>query len=229
MKILCIADIHGDLAGVKHAREYAEKNGIEDILILGDFPGHGTFHNIAASMEEIRRVLAELKGLNVLAIPGNCDPQSSPALFEEYGVNLHEKIKELGGMELAGYGGSNITPFDTPFEMPEEELYSRLVKLLSSCRLDKTVLAVHCPPNDTNCDKTGNGMHAGSIAVRKALEEFQPILVVCSHIHESGGATDVIGRTIVANVGRLADGCIGVLEPGKNARVTLGNMEQLRL
>jgi hypothetical protein len=221
MKILCIADIHGDLEGVKRAREYAVKNGIEDVLILGDFPSHGMFHDVAASMFEIRRSLDQLRGLNVLAIPGNCDPVGSPELFEEYGVNLHERIKEIGGMELAGFGGSNITPFGTPFEMPEEEIYSRLGKLLSSCHPDKTVFAVHCPPRDTNCDRTGNGMHAGSGAVRKALEEFQPALAVCSHIHESGGSSDVIGRTIVANVGRLSEGRIGVLELGGNVGISL--------
>ena len=41
MKILCIADIHGDIEGVRKAKEYAEKNGIKDVLILGDFPATG--------------------------------------------------------------------------------------------------------------------------------------------------------------------------------------------
>ena len=88
------------------------------------------------------------------------------------------------------------------------------------------MLAVHCPPKDTNCDITGNGMHAGSSAVRKAIEGFQPDLAVCSHIHESGGSTDVIGRTIVANIGRISYGFIGVLEVGESVGIELRNMRQ---
>ena len=226
MKILCIADIHGDIEGVRKAREYAEKNSIKDVLILGDFPSHGMFHNIDMSLGEIRLALDQLKGLNVLAIPGNCDPRNSPELFERLGVNLHEKIKEIGGIELVGFGGSNITPYGTPFELPEEEIHSRLVKLFSFLPQAKTVLAVHCPPRDTNCDITGNGMHAGSNAVRKVIEEFQPDLAVCSHIHESGGSTDVIGRTKVANIGRISYGFIGVLELEKSVGIELRNMKQ---
>ncbi len=224
MKILCIADIHGDIEGVKSAREYAEKNGIKDVLILGDFPSHGMFHNTELSLGEIRLALDQLKGLNVLAIPGNCDPRNSPELFERLGVNLHEKIKEVGGIKLVGFGSSNITPFGTLFELTEEEILSRLAKLLSSLP-GANILAVHCPPRDTRCDITGNGTHAGSTAVRKVIEEFQPDLAVCSHIHESGGSTDLIGRTVVANIGRLSYGFIGVIKVGENVEIELGNMK----
>lgn len=221
MKILCIADIHGDVGGVRSAADYAGKNGIKDVLVLGDFPGHGMFHDVSASMLEIRRSLDQLRGLNVLAIPGNCDPRFSLDFFEECGVGLHGRVKEIDGVRFAGFGGSNITPFGTPFELSEEEIYSGLAKLLSDSPAERTVVVVHCPPRNTKCDITGNGMHAGSDAVRKALEEFQPALAVCSHIHESGGSSDVIGSTVVANVGRLSEGRIGVLDLGRNVGISL--------
>jgi Icc-related predicted phosphoesterase len=220
MKILCIADIHGDISSVKTARKYAEKNGIKDILILGDFPGHGVFHNIVTSMEQIRIVLGELKGFNVMAIPGNCDPQNSSDLFEEYKVNLHEKVLGMAGAKIVGFGGSNITPFGTPSEYSETEIYERLKKLMPE-KTGKTILAVHCPPMDTNCDKTGNNMHAGSSAIRKIIEEFQPDLAVCSHIHEAGGSTDTIGETEVANIGRLGNSRIGIIEIGDDISISL--------
>jgi uncharacterized protein len=225
MKILCIADIHGDMAGVKTARKYAEKNGINDILILGDFPGHGVFNNIVMSIEQIRIALGELKGFNVMAIPGNCDPQNSSELFEEYKVNLHEKAIGLAGVTIIGFGGSNITPFGTPSEYSENEIYEKLKKLMQ-IRKGKTILALHCPPIDTECDKTGNNMHAGSSAVRRIIEEFQPDLAVCSHIHEAGGSIDKIGETTVANIGRLANSRIGIIEIGESIEIALETMPQ---
>ena len=225
MKILCIADIHGDVEGVKKAREYAEKNGIKDILILGDFPGHGVFNNIVTSMEQIRIVLGELKGFNVMAIPGNCDPQNSSDLFEEYKVNLHEKVLDIAGVKIIGFGGSNITPFGTPSEYSENDIYERLKKLMPK-KNEKTILAVHCPPMDTNCDKTGNYAHAGSSAIRRIIEELQPDLCICSHIHEAGGSIDKIGETTVANIGRLGNSLIGVIEINDNIEIALESMPQ---
>ncbi|MCX6013273.1 MAG: metallophosphoesterase [Chloroflexi bacterium] len=225
MKILCIADIHGDVEGVKKAGKYAEKNGIKDILILGDFPGHGVFNNIVTSMEQIRIVLGELKGFKVMAIPGNCDPQNSSDLFEEYRVNLHEKVLDIAGVKIIGFGGSNITPFGTPSEYSENEIYERLKKLMPE-KSGKTILAVHCPPMDTNCDRTGNEMHAGCSAIRRIIEEFQPDLCVCSHIHEAGGSIDRIGETTVANIGRLGNSLIGVIDIGKSIEIALESMPQ---
>lgn len=225
MKILCIADIHGDLAGVRAAGKYAGENGIKDILILGDFPGHGVFHNIVTSIEQIRSALDELSGFSVLAIPGNCDPQRTTEVFDEYGVNLHEKVKEIGGARIVGFGGSNITPFGTPLEYSENEIYERLSKIMPPAG-GKTILAVHCPPIDTRCDQTGSGMHAGSSAIRRIIEEFQPDLAVCSHIHEAGGSSDAIGTTKVANIGRLANSRIGLIETDGSPGASLELMDK---
>lgn len=40
----------------------------------------------------------------------------------------------------------------------------------------------------------------GSVAVREAIEETQPLLTLHGHIHESGGSV-TIGRTTAINVG----------------------------
>ena len=228
MRILCIADIHGDLEAAKNARCYAAENDMDTILILGDFPGHGVFHNTEMSRETVVKVLDVFSGLRVLAIPGNCDPQMIPDLFEKRGVNLHEKVKEVDGIRIAGFGGSNVTPFSTPFEMGEEEIYQRMEKLTAplSGGGDRVILAVHCPPKDTNCDQTLAGTHAGSSSIRKIIEEVQPALVVCSHIHEAGGALDVIGRTNIANIGRLANGNVGIVKADGKIEIELKNMKK---
>ena len=42
--------------------------------------------------------------------------------------------------------------------------------------------------------------HAGSVAVRRLLEEFQPLLGLHGHIHEARGAVR-LGRTLALNPG----------------------------
>ncbi len=78
---------------------------------------------------------------------------------------------------------------------------------------DNAIFNFHCPPHNTHLDLAPKldkslrpvviaGMvqyeHVGSRAVRRVIEEYQPILGLHGHIHESGGV-DKIGRTIVLN------------------------------
>ena len=165
-----------------------------------------------------------MAGFPVLAIPGNCDPLDAPEIFGKRGVNLHERSEDVDGIVLAGFGGSNVTPFGTPFEMDEEEIFSRLKSLLEPLKGRKMILAVHCPPKDTESDKTSTGLHAGSTSVRKAVTEYSPSLVVCSHIHEAGGSTDRVGSTVIANIGRLGKGSVGVINIDRDISITLTNM-----
>jgi len=46
-------------------------------------------------------------------------------------------------------------------------------------------------------DRVGD-LHVGSESVRKIIEEYQPILCACGHIHESR-CIDKIGETIIVN------------------------------
>lgn len=45
----------------------------------------------------------------------------------------------------------------------------------------------------------------GSVAVKRYIEERQPILSIHGHIHEDRGI-DIVGDTIVVNPGPLKDG-----------------------
>ena len=67
------------------------------------------------------------------------------------------------------------------------------------------MLVSHNPPKDTACDIIPGGIHVGSTAVREFLEEAQPDICLCGHIHEAR-AMDRVGRTLVVNPGMLAQG-----------------------
>ena len=45
------------------------------------------------------------------------------------------------------------------------------------------------------------GDHLGSEAILRAIEEKQPKLAVCGHIHESWGARSHVGPTEIINLG----------------------------
>ncbi|MEA3255467.1 MAG: metallophosphoesterase [Candidatus Altiarchaeota archaeon] len=225
MKILCIADIHGDEDSVREIRDFVKNSGMDLVVILGDFPGYGVFRDRELSMEGVNSILDIIQDLNLLAIPGNCDHPKILDLFNELGINLHEKVKELKGVKMVGFGGSNTTPFNSPFEMSEEEIYSRLRDLMESVKDDRVILALHCPPGDTNCDMTGEGAHVGSSSIRRIIEEFQPTLAVCSHIHEAGGSLDWIGETQVANIGMLSQGNTGIIEIDDGIKIELRGLK----
>jgi len=211
MKIIVLADIHGDLDGVKKVKEFMKENEIEAAIILGDFPPYNIFRDKEASLKFAKEILSELSSFRVFAIPGNCDPREIVDLLSSMGVNLHNKKEELNGVEIVGYGGSSITPFSTPFEMEEDELYINLKSLVQKVKSEKWILALHTPPYNTKCDIIKDGSHKGSKAVRKIIEEFQPSVALCSHIHESCGKLDKIKESVVANIGPLFNGRVGIL------------------
>jgi hypothetical protein len=196
--------------------------GIDHVLILGDFPPHSAFGDAERLLEEVRFTLDALCDLEVLAIPGNCDSLEVLDVFDEYGVSLHEKSVKLGDTAFVGLGGSAKTPFGTPFEMSEDVIYEKLDALLSRLSGERVVVAAHNPPLDTNCDLRSSGDHVGSTAMRDIIEKFQPSVFLCSHIHESGGSSDKIGGTYVANIGPLSRHRMGILRIGKRIDVELG-------
>lgn len=64
----------------------------------------------------------------------------------------------------------------------------------------------HGPPFDTCCDMLKSDIHCGSRAIRNCIEQFQPLLTLHGHIHETvdkmnGVFTSVIGATTCASCG----------------------------
>lgn len=100
---------------------------------------------------------------------------------------------------IAGFGYSNPTPFDTPGEYSEAELEERLS---SFAGMQPLVLICHCPPKGTPLDRAGEGLHFGSGAVRRFIEQHQPERFFCGHIHEAEGVEARIGSTVGVNVGK---------------------------
>jgi len=216
MELMVLADIHGNLGMVEKAGEYAADNGIDSFLLLGDFPAYGDLRDGERNLGWCKKTLDLLgKRFGLLAIPGNCDTKHVLKEFDDRGINLHGRVEVVGETSLVGLGGSTPTPFNTPLEMDEEFYYGRLRDLMEEADSDNIVLISHQPPRDTKCDLTREGVHVGSDSLRKIIEEYQPPLTLCSHIHEAGGSRDLIGVSEVCNIGSISEGRFGILKLNK--------------
>jgi uncharacterized protein len=118
--------------------------------------------------------------------------------------------------EMITTGYSNITPWDSPRELSEDELRTRLEGMFAQVqRPDGLVCVFHPPPRDTILDQAPEIdenfvvqmeggeprlVPVGSQAVRDFIAEHQPLLGLHGHVHESKGA-QALGRTLVINPG----------------------------
>ncbi|MEM3588580.1 MAG: metallophosphoesterase [Nitrososphaerota archaeon] len=177
-------------------------------------------------------------GVEVYIMPGNDDyPEIDEALNKsEFVINPDGKLVVIGGRyEMISTGYVNITPWKAPRDIPDEKLEEILEELATQLkRPGDSIFSLHAPPYNTPIDLAplldntlkpvlASGelvmTHVGSIAVRKLIEKYQPLLGFHGHIHESKGMVK-IGRTICLNAGSdyLAgnlQGAIVTLEDGK--------------
>jgi uncharacterized protein len=157
-------------------------------------------------------------------IPGNDDDFAIDAALDAPGiapVNADGKVLDLpGGLQLLASGWSNHTPWQTPREESEEELYERLDALARQVEDPRrAIFMIHVPPHDSGLDtapildenlrptvSAGDVLRGpvGSTAVRRIIETYQPMLAVHGHIHESGGERR-IGDTLCINPGSEAN------------------------
>jgi uncharacterized protein len=163
-------------------------------------------------------------------MPGNDDPPSvGEAIERSEGVESCEGIVvEFDGYSMISLGYSNPTPFNSPRELSEDEIYLRIQKMVEGVPdLSRCIFNLHAPPYDSRLDTAPvldedltvvmagsepKTAPVGSSAVREAIEEFQPLLALHGHVHESAGATR-IGRTLCLNPGSdyhtgLISGCL---------------------
>jgi len=149
------------------------------------------------------------------AVPGNCDPREIIDTIEHSDtVCLHGNSINLGKMTIVGVGGSNPTPFGTPFEMTDKQIGDLLSGAMKKMeRTVHNVLLTHAPPYDTL--DVINGEHVGSTSLRKQIKEFD--LVCCAHIHEQRGVKDIDGVKVV-NPGAAMDGYCAMLQFGNEAK-----------
>ena len=194
MKILAAGDIHGDQRLAKRLAERAEKENVDLVILTGDIT---QFDN---SPDGIIGKFKE-KGKKVLIIPGNHDSFATiDFLAEMYGVkNIHGYSVKYEDVGIFGCGGANVGPFS---KMEEGEIVDMLKQGFEKVKyLKKKIMVTHVHPSETLMEKMSTFI-PGSPGVKKAVEQFKPDILLCSHIHEAEGIEEMIGDTQVINVGK---------------------------
>ena len=204
-KILAISDVHGEEN--ENLYSYLNNNDVDLVLILGDITNFGPLEFVETFINKVAEC-----DVDVIAIPGNCDPNGICNAINDVSFCLHNNIVAYGDAILFGFGGSNPTPFDTPGEMDDDKIYRQVYDLLANydyvynTEVPKVrILVTHAPPFNTDADRVGNGEHVGSSGIQKSIHEFEPEINLCGHIHEAKSLSKIGKTTDVANPGMLKD------------------------
>lgn len=161
----------------------------------------------------------DTRKVTTIVMPGNDDDFDIDPIIKSYEsdgiIYPLGKVVQIHKFETASMDYVNPTPWDTPREAKEKELGKKIDEAVS--KLDdpsRSIFNFHCPPSNTRLDlapKLKNLRpvvvagevvleHVGSKSVRKAIEEYRPIMGLHGHIHESY-ASDKVRDVPVVNPG----------------------------
>jgi putative phosphoesterase len=212
MKFLVITDLHQKHSAIEWINKEIEQYKVDFVLHLGDVTDLGT-------NEDAVELLSEIKA-KVYVIPGNCDPRTMPQAIKDVAVDMHGKKVTIDGQDIVALGGGNISPFQSPFELEDDEIYAAL----KANATEGMILMTHAPSYGVN-DEVAPDVHVGCPAIRKIVEEYHPILALSGHIHEAIGCKVIDGTTFV-NPGPAKDGYSAVITvDGKKVDVQMLHQE----
>jgi Icc-related predicted phosphoesterase len=180
----------------------------------------------------------------VINLGNDDDPEVARALRESSWVRFAEDdVYDLNGVELVSWGWSNRTPWDSPREQDEDDLEASIMAAAAKARdPEHALFNLHCPPYNSGLDiapavtddfkvRTQGGapvtIPVGSTAVRRVIEQVQPLVGLHGHVHDSRGACK-LGRTLCINPGSdyphgILRGAILSIKNGKVKGWTMSN------
>jgi Icc-related predicted phosphoesterase len=210
MKIFATSDIHGNKKIINRLVNVYENSEAELLLICGDIGGKGYQASSALRFGRQQRqdydyLVAELKKCTkpFCCILGNDDWFDA---HDDYCLSSGETVKFFG--DIVAFDFVKITPFNTNRESNENKIAYELEKIAIN---ENSIIMAHCPPYKAQ-DKIYSGENVGSKSIRECIENIQPKIWFCGHIHEDFGVSE-IGKTLVINCAcsHLQDALRGVI------------------
>ena len=164
--------------------------------------------------------------VRIYHIPGNDEPSYCDEFFNDLPfVPLNRQhVRITPNLTILGIGGSNPTPWHTPREYEETRMSEIIDETVDYQLIDLPMIFFgHVPPFESglgnapalNSDlsyKLVFGSYkkepVGSSAIRRAIEQLQPVIGLFGHVHESQAETR-IGKTLCVNPGSsYHSGCL---------------------
>lgn len=191
-KILAVGDIHGDTGLVKRLAEKAVKENIDLVILAGDL----TFAEL--STKNLIGPFIKAKK-QVLLIPGNHESiATADFLAEMYPntKNIHGYSFRKDDLGIFGAGAGDIGIN----QIKDSDIFEVLKKGHENIKdLNKKIMVTHMHPRGSKQEFSG---FQGSDAVKRAIKQFKPAILITAHIHEAAGMEEEIGKTRVINVSR---------------------------
>lgn len=189
MRILAFSDLHMARA---RAADIVAASAEADLVI-----GAGDFGNQRRGVVEAMAMLAGIQAPFVM-VPGNNESlEELRAAAPEGAYVLHGTRVTMDGVTIFGIGGG-IPPLpmcDWSWDFTEAEAEALMAQAEGA-----DIVITHSPPRGIADVVRGLGP-VGSVAIRDAIAQVQPKLVVCGHIHDCWGQEGLIGASRVVNLG----------------------------
>lgn len=188
MRVVAVSDLHLDETCAVALLRQAESADL--VIVAGD---------LAQRREGLGAYAAQFDALadRLVLVAGNNETDAELRAATA-GTVLHGDSIRRDGLTVAGIGGA-IPPIHPPgwssYNLEEAEAEAMLD------RIDQAdILISHSPPKGV-ADVFGDMGSIGSTAVRAAVDRLQPRLCLCGHVHHCWGAREMLGETLVANLG----------------------------
>ncbi len=131
--------------------------------------------------------------------------------WERYDVSRFVDVGSVAPEE--GYRSTRVSQI----EITNSTIWEDLTTLAADQDLTESIMLFHAPPYDTGLDRAAlDGkmvdyapldVHVGSIAIRRFIEQYQPLITLHGHIHESFSITGIwkecIGKTVCMSAAGL--------------------------
>ncbi|MFA6073099.1 MAG: metallophosphoesterase [Candidatus Woesearchaeota archaeon] len=193
MRILGAGDLHGDISLARKLSNKALDNKVDLVLLCGDLIDDDSVENILQPFKE--------KNLKMLIISGNHESISAADFLASINNarHMHGYSVKYDDLAIFGCGSANIGIHG----ISEQEIFDTLKKgHYYIVNVKKKIMMTHVHPTGSKMEMLSNFVR-GSVGVRKALDEFKPDILLCSHVHEAEGLEEQIGSTLVINVGAV--------------------------
>lgn len=189
MRIACLSDTHGYYPTVPEC----------DLLLLaGDYCSGGTGTERLIAHNRFCDWVDEIaKRCTIIGIAGNHDwlfEKSYDHIRHPNWTYLRDSGTSWNGLNIWGSPWQPIF-FDWAFNLEEHQLAKRW-KLIPK---NTDILILHGPPFGIADFSNYGKVHCGSPSLRNTIEEIQPRLVVCGHIHSGYGQYRLNNTLIVSS------------------------------